>query len=274
MFLKSKYSILSSLVLSFLALSSCSEEEFDKWEVIRAESVCSIADGSTISYEATVFWVDIKSNGSWTVSLPSWMSTDRTEGIGDARLPVKIATNETNKQRTGTVKVTSGNATEPLENVVGSAVFSTKIIQQAKYQAVDIKVTSANVVRKGYNYNSIGKYYDYCIYSISITYDIESDLSDEEIAEVIRGLSMKIKMSGTRPATSITDPGYYTYNVYTSESLPITRGTHTVEMTEKIYYYFGIHTGADVIPTYYLVQDNQQVEYKEGYCRASFQFLK
>lgn len=284
MYFNLKYFILPALILPLLVLSSCSEDELDKWEIIQAESVCSIADGTTIPYMATEFFVDIKSNSNWSVSLPRWMSADRTQGSGDARLPIKISANEESGQRTGTVQVTYGNAKEPFGNVVGGAAFSTKIIQQAKHQAINIKVISASIDRTGYEpyYNRGYKYYKRYGYLATVTYEVESEFSDEEIAELIRDFRMCFRMRGRTH-----DP--YMSNVWEGEMvdvdvdmdllgydpLPVTRGMHTVEISEFSYYEWkGVFSSAKVCPRYGAKQGDKWVDlYDLNSCDASFQYL-
>lgn len=242
---------ISILTAGCLVSHSCNEE-WDKWETIRLEATSSLENGTEVDYQPSSLRIDIKCNGEWSVEVPAWMSTDTPSGTGDAQVIVSIRENDTKKARTGSIRIQSGSL-EPAGNIVGMASKSFKVTQQAKYGAIELVVLSANITRTKksdavYRYNG------------PITYEIRTELSNEEIAALITDPELRITAEGTYPpGYGIVEAGQPADWDFWIKNIDITKGQHTVTLDETLHEVYGRHTRADISIRYKVAGSGQLI---------------
>lgn len=203
-------------------LSSC-EEDFDPWEIATLEMRGS--QEVNIPNNGSAFTIDINSNTKWTIQAPEWITVDKICGEGKATINATVPENKNQFQRSGFIIITA-ESDDKKDNVAGHKTLNI-FVEQAP--AIIINIINSNVERiqdKDYVVSNGTKYF-YHTYKATIKYEIETNLTDEELAEIVKNPYMSIDIS---QRWSFSVPGSsYTFNDYiTIENIPFTNGTHTV----------------------------------------------
>ncbi len=210
------------------ALFSCNDGDLDMWEVTKLEATCPIQDQS-ISHEATTTNVDIKTNAMWYVTLPDWMHAEQTTGKGNANIVVRIDGNEENfNPRSGKIAIVADNSASE-DNIVGSASAEITIQQEAGFY-VDIVFTSSCTATR--TWTNSNKYRDYYKCNGEYSYEITSNLSDEELAEILSDLNVVVKRFDNITYWELTN-------------LPTTKGQHKGTYPETVMSSSSIFSYAD-----------------------------
>lgn len=214
-----RFSLIAMMGVVLVFLASCGDKELDKWELVQLQTNHTATDGT---YKAATTTVDIETNSAWSISLPDWMHTDRTEGFGNAQVQVNIDVNE-GPARSDAITITAGSE-DGAGNVAGFARSAIGISQATKASAVKFEITAAEISRTFHERKYEGRYYtDYYKYGGTITYTITSDMSDSEISELISKLYLKLELSQS-----------YWLGTKQLPSLSLANGTHTVEFDDVI----------------------------------------
>lgn len=211
--------------------ASC-DEELEPWEIVSLEASCSQEE--LLPYDGGTFTVNIDANTDWTVTVPEWMTADKTSGSGPDTISVTVGENEGDKARGGTIVIKAG-ASEPNGNIVGQTSKSVGVSQQAKYQ--DLKIDNVIVDLKKKRTPNRNDYYDY--YG-TVTYTVVTRLTDEEIEELFRAPDSWLNLYGYSP---LLEPGAG-WGIYTIDEVELTNGTHTIAFDSKAIY--GNFTSCDI----------------------------
>lgn len=202
--------------------TSC-EEELDPWEIVSLEASCSQEE--LLPYNGGTFTVSVDANTDWTVTVPEWMTVDKASGTGPSTVSVTVDENSDYEARRGMVQITAGT-TEPTGNVAGVETRTFAISQQPRQGAINFNVIEAKVERiqdDRYVITSDYSKYYWHRYKATITYEVSSDLTDAEIAEIAGEPLLNVELN---------ERYYYdgmTWHEYMGAyDIPITRGRHTV----------------------------------------------
>lgn len=235
-----RYFFILLLVCPFL--HSCTEN-WDKWVVATLNIESSLNDNAEISHTEQTYSLEISTPATWTISLPEWMSADKISGYGNDVVQVTISENTTTSDRNGSILVNAVGGSSSGENILGETDKEIKVTQKAKYRAIQFKILSAKIDKQ-----ILGPLD--CIYTGTVTYQVISDLSNEEIASLVskptiyaiakRGVSLADRLTGNLRATDIT------------------KGEHTVEIGCRSQ--FTELTSASVHVEYTVAGTNTKVE--------------
>lgn len=205
-------------------LSSC-DKDLDPWEIVSLEVESSSQD-ATISHDGGTFTIDVNSNTKWSVKAPEWVTVDKTSGEGKATINVTVDENKNYNKRTGLIQIVA-QSDDVKDNVAGSKLLSVTITQDP---AIIINITRTEVenIQDGdYIVTDDNKKFYYTRYKTTIEYEVDTNLTDAEIAELMTDPYMVITLNKKwLPSASGSN---YTFQDYiTINDLPMTRGTHTV----------------------------------------------
>lgn len=210
------------------SLNSCNED-FVPWDIVTLE--VGNSQESSISHNGATFTIDVNSNTKWSVKAPEWITVDKTSGEGKNTINVTVPENKKNYRRTGTIEITAGSDNAEY-NVAGHKTLNITVTQDP---AIIIKITAAKVERiQDGTYiitdniitHKPEKYF-YHRYKATIEYEIDTNLTEEEIAEIMKTPYMYITLN--QKWSFYVPGGNYTFYDYIKiEDLPMTRGTHTV----------------------------------------------
>lgn len=204
--------------------TSC-EEELDPWEIVELEADCSQEEA--LPYDGGTFIVNVNANTAWTVITPEWMSADKTSGTGQGTVNVTVEENTGDNQRNGFVRITAGSS-EPDGNIVGQTSQSFNITQQAKYE--DLKISNVNVNLNKKRSSGRDDYYDY--YG-TVTYTVETRLTNEEIEELFPSPDAWLNLYGYSPLFDNPAQGW---GISTIDKVSLAKGTHTITFDSKNIY--------------------------------------
>lgn len=205
------------------SLNSCNED-FVPWDIVTLE--VGNSQESSISHNGATFTIDVNSNTKWSVKAPEWITVDKTSGEGKSTITVTVAENKKNYRRTGTIEITAGSDNAEY-NVAGHKTLNITVTQDP---AFIINITNAKVenIQNG-NYiitDDKDKFY-YTRFKVTINYNIDTNLTDDEIAEFMKGPYMIITLNKKWLPNASSSSQIFNDNI-TIEDLPMTRGTHTV----------------------------------------------
>lgn len=156
------------------------------------------------------------------------MTVDKTSGTGPGMISVAVGENESDKARGGTIVIKAG-ASEPNGNIAGQTSKSVSINQQAKYQ--DLKIDNVIVNLKKKRTPNRDDYYDY--YG-TVTYTVETRLTDEEVEKLFLAPNARLDLYGPSSPQSIRP----------IDEVSLTKGTHTITFdSERIH---GNYTRCDL----------------------------
>ena len=214
-----------------LSGSSCSED-LDRWEPLNVDVSSNLPESKEVSYEASSFTLEVKTNGKWTLICPDWMTASKTEGFGDETLTVEISANPYLNTRSGNVEINFGSE-DVSSNVIGTLVKRFSVKQTSKTEAVSIEIVSAELNKQQtynyevvyYNNKNYVRYHHNWIYTV--TYKVTSSLSDKELAEMVQSPLLKMEMTSHKFYSQTTMAYEYSHG----ESIDVTRGEHTVTFT-------------------------------------------
>ena len=202
--------------------ASC-DEELEPWETVSLEASCSQEE--MLPYDGGTFTVNIDANTDWTMTVPEWMTADKTSGSGPGTVSVTAGENSDYEARTGMVQVTAGT-TEPTGGVAGVKTTTFAVSQQSRQGAVNFNVIEAKVerIQDGRYVIADGKYkYYWHRYKATITYEVSSDLTDAEIAEIAGDPRLSVKLN---ERYNYNGTAWHEY--IAAYDIPVTRGRHTV----------------------------------------------
>lgn len=204
-------------LVAVCGFASC-DEGLEPWEIVSLEASCS--QEGQLSYDGGTFTVSVDANTDWTVTVPEWMTVDKTSGTGPGMISVAVGENESDKARGGTIVIKAG-ASEPNGNIAGQTSKSVSINQQAKYQ--DLKIDNVIVNLKKKRTPNRDDYYDY--YG-TVTYTVETRLTDEEVEKLFLAPNARLDLYGPSSPQSIRP----------IDEVSLTKGTHTITFdSERIY---------------------------------------
>ena len=165
-------------VATIFGVTACSDD-FSPWELLNAELTSSYNENTeAISCEGGTFTMNLKTNASWTIEAPNWISIDQVSGTGDAIVNVNIPKNEKTDRRTGYI-LTHFLGSEK-DNVAGKEDRSISVTQQASYEIIKIYILKANFIENRL-YLSNDKKRWISSYGYHIEYMVETSLSDAEL---------------------------------------------------------------------------------------------
>lgn len=206
------------------SLTSCSED-FDPWQLVKLELSTDLEKNEVIGYKGKTFDLMIQTETDWTISTPDWMTVDKTQGTGNETVRVTVAQTDQGRERTGTINVRAASAQEN-SNFVGTKQEKISIKQESLSKAVNFIITKAEVKK----YNTQKRYvsgtsYNWSTHDITITYRIESELSDTELAEMVGNPHFRAQCYSNAPY------GYSEsyWNVQTEAPFPRNERTITVK---------------------------------------------
>lgn len=217
--------------------TSC-EEELDPWEIVSLEASCSQEE--LLPYDGGTFTVSVDANTDWTVTVPEWMTVDKASGTGPSTVSVTVDENSDYEARRGMVQITAGT-TEPTGDVAGIKTTTFAVSQQPRQGAINFNVIEAKVERvfdDGYVTSESGTYERHH-YKVAVTYEISSNLTEAEIAEMMKEpgiyvtLNQKFSFNQT-PGDPLKDYVFHDYIYITGIS--ITPGRHTVTGEQVVEY--------------------------------------
>lgn len=213
-------------LVAVCGFASC-DENLEPWEIVSLEASCS--QEGQLPYDGGTFTVSVDANTDWTVTVPEWMTVDKTSGTGPGMISVAVGENESDKARGGTIVIKAG-ASEPNGNIAGQTSKSVSVSQQAKYQ--DLKINNVIVnLKKKRTYYGDNEFYDY--YG-TVTYTVETRLTDEEVEELFPAPIARLDLYGPSSPQSIRP----------IDEVSLTKGTHTITFdSERIH---GNYTRCDL----------------------------
>ena len=170
--------------LATAGLSSCSGDDLDPWEMARME-LSQAGSTSHFDYSGGSLTLNVKSNTDWTVAVPDWVEVDKASGTGDATLTFNVLENLTTDDRSGTIAVTARQQSQ--STVAGRAqqvvsVSQTSILDHiaGSIEVTDVKYTKEITRHASYIY------YDYAYCDHTITFNVSSPFSDEELSQYVK----------------------------------------------------------------------------------------
>ncbi len=217
--------------------ASC-DEDLDPWKIVSLEASCSQEE--MLPYDGGTFTVSVDANTDWTVTVPEWMTADKTSGSGPGTVSVTAGENSDYEARTGMVQVTAGT-TEPAGGVAGVKTTAFAVSQQSRQGAINFNVIEAKVERvfdDGYVTSESGTYERHH-YKVAVTYEISTNLTEAEIAEMMKepGIYVTLNQKFTFnqiPGDPLKDYVFHDH-IYITD-ISITPGRHTVTGEQVVEY--------------------------------------
>lgn len=239
-------------LISIVGLSSC-EEELDPWDIVTLEVASS--QEANISHDTNTFTINVNSNTKWNVEAPEWMTVDKTSGEGKATINVTVAENKNCYKRSGTIKITA-KSDDGKDNVAGHKTLSVQVTQDAAIIS-NIIGTEVEIIQDGdYIITDDKKKFYYTRYKATIEYEVDTNLTEDEIAEIIKDPYMNITLNKKwLPSASNSNNTFRDY--ITIEDLPITCGTHTVTGETKSGDW-GMYVENGTVKIYWTLYGNKQ----------------
>ena len=223
--LKSKWLLLLPLAMGAFGVTACSDD-YDPWELLKTEVTSTIPQSYSekVAWNGGTFTINVKTNGSWNIEVPKWLSVDKSEGNGDATIEATIARTSVAGERTGELILkTTGSESS---NVAGRNEEKIEFKQEGLENAIKITDCTATFTKE----LTDNKYE--CGYKI--TYNINNELTDEEFNDMVNEVYLY---------TYIDTPGYpYMYRrTYNLSKTDLTNGTHILEDNHfwNYYNYYG-----------------------------------
>lgn len=212
--LKSKWLLLLSLAMGAFGVTACNDD-YDPWELLKTEVTSTIPQNNLekVAWNGGTFTINVKTNGSWNIEVPEWLSVDKSEGNGDATIEATVARTQAVRERTGEIKLNSvGNESS---NVAGTQSNKISFEQEGLENALKITDCGATLTHKSAYDNDRGTYIQY---GYNVKYIIDNPLTGDEINSTIRKAYIRIYKS-TR---------YLTWECTTIDlsNADLTSGTH------------------------------------------------
>lgn len=190
--LKSKWLLLLSLAMVAFGVTACSDD-YEPWELLETEVTSTIPQSfrEKVSWDGGTFSINVKTNGSWNIEVPEWLSVDKSDGNGDATIEATVARTGKVVERTGEIILkTTGSESS---NVAGTRSDKINFTQEGLENAIKIKECSTDLTKESIFDNDRGYYYTQ--YGYSIKYTIDNPLTDDEINKTIRNAYIRIYKS-------------------------------------------------------------------------------
>lgn len=223
--LKSKWLLLLPLAMGAFGVTACSDD-YDPWELLETEVTSTIPQNNLekVAWNGGTFTINVKTNGSWNIEVPEWLSVDKSEGNGDATIEATVERSWRAGERTGEIKLnTTGSESS---NVAGRKEKKIEFKQEGLENA--LKITDCNAAftkQLTEGKDSYGSRFSYYQCGYKITYNINNALTDEEFNDMVNGVYLY---------TYVDTKGYpymyrYTYNLSKTD---LTNGTHVLENSD------------------------------------------
>lgn len=219
--LKSKWLLLLPLAMGAFGVTACSDD-YEPWELLETEVTSTITQNylDKVAWNGGTFTINVKTNGSWSIEVPAWLSVDKSEGNGDATIEANIARTSVAGERTGELILkTTGSESS---NVAGRNEEKIEFKQEGLENAIKITDCTATFTKQLTDYD----YYQ-CGYKIK--YNINNELTDEEFNDMVNEVYLYT-------STSTNDYSYREYK-YNLSKTDLTNGTHVLENSNCWYYY-------------------------------------
>lgn len=179
-------------IFAAVALLAAGCEEMDDWELASVR-VSSPDVGTTgyveLPYHEGSFTVNVESNTDWTANAPDWMTVTPSSGTGNATLTVSYQMTDEYTSRRNTVRVVAGRQGEPLGNVVDTNTGSVTVRQEGLTDVATFRVYRADITQTVWWEDGD----DYSNYDGTISYRINANISDEELARAFEGTDLVIR---------------------------------------------------------------------------------
>ena len=223
--LKSKWLLLLSLAMGAFGVTACSDD-YDPWELLKTEVTSTIPQNNLekVAWNGGTFTINVKTNGSWNIEVPEWLSVDKSEGNGDATIEATVERAWRAGERTGEIKLNTAGSESC--NIAGRNDQIIEFKQEGLENA--LKITDCNaaftkqLIEGKYPDGSRFSYYQ-CGYKI--TYNINNELTDEEFNDMVNGVYLY---------TYKNTKGYpYGFrDTYYLSKTDLTKGTHVLENSD------------------------------------------
>ena len=214
--------------------TSC-EEELDPWEIVELEADCSQEEA--LPYDGGTFTVNVNANTAWTVITPEWMTVDKASGTGPGTVSVTVGENNGAERRYGTITITAGDD-GPQGNVVGRKTSSVSISQTPFAEVIDpastIKIDAVETDLLCQNNRTGLDQFDYVWVSGTVTWNVETQYTDDFIAAVFGDATMRITFMTDEDQTL----GSEEFNIYGPSALYAGRHTHDLDPYDGHYIRF------------------------------------
>lgn len=216
--LKSKWLLLLPLAMGAFGVTACSDD-YEPWELLETEVASTIPQWEKVSWDGGTFTINVKTNGSWNIEVPEWLSVDKSEGNGDATIEATVERSWRAGERTGEIKLnTTGSESS---NVAGTRSDKINFTQEGLENA--LKITDCNAAFT----KQLTDDYEYYQYGYKIKYTINNELTDEELNDMVNEVYLYTYIN-TSFYCEISG-GEYKYNLNKTD---LTKGTHVLENNE------------------------------------------
>ena len=189
------------------------------WELAEGEIDCQLETSKDIiPYSGDTFTMNVKSNTSWKVSTPVWMTANPSEGTGSGVVTIDVASSTESQQRNGKISVMFSS--DPDNNIAGELSKEMYVKQEAYWESVRVTISEACI--RTHKYPNVSKYDA----GYSVTYTVESDLPDDEFKKLVSGTHLQLRylIADVWTGRNYEFRDYY----YLIPDINMSRGTHTV----------------------------------------------
>lgn len=223
--LKSKWLLLLPLAMGAFGVTACSDD-YDPWELLETEVTSTIPQNNLekVAWNGGTFTINVKTNGSWSIEVPAWLSVDKSEGNGDATIEATVERAWRAGERTGEIKLnTTGSESS---NVAGTQSDKINFTQEGLENA--LKITDCNAAftkQLTEGKNPDGSRFSYYQCGYKITYNINNELTDEEFNDMVNGVYLY-----TYKDTKYYPNGFR--DTYYLSKTDLTKGTHVLENSD------------------------------------------
>ena len=166
--LKSKWLLLLPLAMGAFGVTACSDD-YDPWELLKTEVTSTIPQSYSekVAWNGGTFTINVKTNGSWNIEVPKWLSVDKSEGNGDATIEATVERAWRAGERTGEIKLNTAGSES--SNVAGTRSDKINFTQEGLENALKITDCSTDLTKESIFDNDRGYYYTQYGYSIKYT---------------------------------------------------------------------------------------------------------
>lgn len=220
--LKSKWLLFLPLAMGAFGVTACSDD-YEPWELLETTVTSTIPEkeysSEKVPWNGGTFSINVKTNGSWNIEVPAWLSVDKSEGYGDATIEATIARTSVVEEcnREIIVKTTGSESS----NVAGRNEKKIEFKQEGLEKGIQITDCTATFTKQ------LTDDYDYYQCGYKITYNINNELTDEEFNDMVNEVYLYTYIN-TSFYCEISG-GEYKYNLNKTD---LTKGTHVLENNE------------------------------------------
>lgn len=109
------------------------------WKLAEGEIDCQLETSKDIiPYSGDTFTMNVKSNTSWKVSTPVWMTANPSEGTGSGVVTIDVARSTESQQRNGKISVMFSS--DPDNNIAGELSKEMYVKQEAYWESVRVTI--------------------------------------------------------------------------------------------------------------------------------------